>query len=128
MSYYLHVTVTGKNSKENVTAYLNEMREECRKRDCFRVLIEERLDGPRLDAMEVFTIASEGSRKALGEYEVMASVDVYAGDLLGFTETVAVNRGMPVAVFSDVEDAKQWIRHHKSTDEEPNVFFRNEDS
>jgi hypothetical protein len=120
---YLHVTVTGQNSKENVTAYLAEMRVECRKRDCFRILIEERLEGERLDAMEVFTIASEGSMSALGEFEVIAYVDVFAGDLLEFTETVALNRGMPIAVFSSVEDAKQWLRHQKSGDEQK-IFTR----
>jgi len=122
-SDYLHISVSGDNSKENVLAYLAEVREECRQRDCFRVLIEERLEGPRLDVMEVFTIASEGSKRALGEYEAMAYVDVYAGDLLGFTETVAVNRGMPVAVFSSVEDAKQWLRHQKDCDDQ-DIFLR----
>ena len=82
-----------------------------------------RIEGPRLDVMEVFTIASEGSKRALGEYEAMAYVDVYAGDLLGFTETVAVNRGMPVAVFSSVEDAKQWLRHQKECDDQ-DIFLR----
>ena len=123
-SDYLHVSVTGKNSKENVVAYLADMRKECRKRDCFRVLIEEQLEGERLNAMEVFTIASEGSMNALGEYEVIAYVDVNAGDLLGFTETIAVNRGMPIAVFSSVEDARQWLRHQISGGDEQNIFAR----
>lgn len=122
-SDYLHVIVTGENSKENVFAYLAEVREESRNQDCFRVLVEERLGGPRLDALEVFTIASEGSKSVLGEYEAIAYVDVFAGDLLGFAETVAVNRGMPVAVFSAVEDAKQWLRHQKNCDEQ-DTFLR----
>ncbi len=122
-SDYLHVTVTGENSKENVLAYMAEMREACLKLDCSRVLIEERLEGPRLDVMEVFMIASEGSKEALGEFDAMAYVDVYAGDLLGFSETVAVNRGMPVAVFGTVEDAEQWLRQQKDSDEQ-NTFMR----
>ena len=114
-SDYLHVTVTGENSKENVVAYLAEMREACKKLDCFRVLIEERLEGPRLDVMEVFMIASEGSKDALGEFDAMAYVDVFAGGLMGFTETVAVNRGMPIAVFGSVEDGEQWLHDRKDT-------------
>lgn len=123
-SDYLHVTVTGQNSKENVLAYLAKMRIECRKLDCFRVLIEERLEGPRLDVMKVFMIASEGSKEALGEYDAIAYVDVYAGELMGFSETVAINRGMPVAVFSSVKDAEQWLHKQKDIDEQ-NTFLHN---
>jgi len=122
-SDYLHVAVSGENSKENVTAYLAEMREECRRRDCFRVLLEEKLEGDRLEVMEVFTIASEGSMNALGQFEAIAYVDVNSSELMGFAETVAVNRGMPIAVFISVEDAKQWLRHQANS-EEQDTFLR----
>ena len=45
---FLHATVTGRNSKKNVASYLEEILHECLVRKCFRVLIEERLEGPRL--------------------------------------------------------------------------------
>jgi hypothetical protein len=122
-SDYLHVTVSGENSKENVIAYLAEMREACKKLDCFRVLVEERLEGPRLDVMEVFMIASEGSKRVLGEYDAIAYVDVYAGELLGFSETVAVNRGLPMAAFTSVADAEQWLRQQRDADAQ-DIFRR----
>lgn len=117
------MTVSGENSKENVVAYLAEIRKACKKLDFFRVLIEERLEGPRLDVMEVFMIASEGSTKALGEFDAIAYVDVYSGDLMGFSETVAVNRGMPFAVFGSVEDGEQWLHKRKHSDEQ-DTFLR----
>ena len=40
---YLHVVVTGKNSKENVENYLKEILRECVARNCSKVLIEEHL-------------------------------------------------------------------------------------
>jgi hypothetical protein len=123
---YLHATVTGTNCKENVTGYMADIRRECEQCDCFRVLIEERLEGPRLDAMEIFTIASEGSMKALGFFDAVAYVDVHAGQLVDFIETVALNRGMPIAVFSSVEDAKQWLRHHKTEHNEQEIFTRSD--
>src|SRR5262245_41570265 len=58
---YLHAIVTGSNTKENVRQYLREVFQECKKRGCSRVLIEERLEGPRLRMMEVYSIVSEGS-------------------------------------------------------------------
>jgi hypothetical protein len=107
---YLHVVVTGSNSTENVMRYLAEVARECAARDCLRVLIEERLDGPRLDTMEVFRIAAQGSSRASGLFTAIAYVDVNAeGDLMKFAETVAVNRAMPLAVFSSVAEAEEWL-------------------
>jgi hypothetical protein len=105
---YLHAVVTGTNSKENVTSYLADIIGLCTTRQCFRVLIEERLEGPRLSMMDVFDIAAGGGR--LGPIEAIAYVDVNAvGDLMRFAEDVAVNRGMPVRIFPTVGEAKAWI-------------------
>jgi hypothetical protein len=107
---YLHATVTGVNSKESVVLYLEEIRRECTVRNCFRVLIEEHLEGARLGTMDVFGIASEGSSRAGRSFKAIAYVDVNAaGDLMKFAETVAVNRGLPVKVFSSVADAEKWL-------------------
>lgn len=108
---YLHAVVTGVNSKENVASYLNDILEACTIRNCSRVLIEERLEGPRLGTMDVFQIAAEGSSRALGQIDAIAYVDVNAkGDMMKFAETVAVNRGLPVTVFTSVIDAAKWLR------------------
>jgi hypothetical protein len=107
---YLHVIVTGWNSKENVKQYLEEAIRECTNRGYFRVLIEERLDGPRLGTQDVFEIAAEASDKARGLLKAIAYVDINAeGDLMHFAETVAVNRALPVAVFSTVVEAEIWL-------------------
>jgi len=44
-----------------------------------------------------------------GVFRAIANVDVNAGAILGFAETVAVNRAAPVAVFSSVTDAERWL-------------------
>ena len=107
---YLHATVTGLNTKENVAQYLDEIQRECKERNCFRVLIEERLEGPRLGTVDVFSVASEGSTRATGTFEAIAYVDENAeGDSMSFAETVAKNRGVPVSVFSNVADAEKWL-------------------
>lgn len=107
---YLHAIVTGVNSRETVQRYLQEVRTECLARGCVRLLLEERLEGPRLGLMDVFRIASEGSADVSGTFKAFAYVDVNAnGDLMQFAETVAVNRRAPVAVFSNVEDAEHWL-------------------
>jgi hypothetical protein len=112
---YLHVVVTGKNSKENVENYLKETIRECTARKCSKVLIEERLEGPRLGTFDVYSIASKGALQASGKLKAMAYVDVNAeGDLMKFAETVAVNRALPVRVFSTVSEAEKWLLSSKN--------------
>jgi len=107
---YLHFIVTGRNSKETVILYLQEILRECIARNCFRILIEERLEGPRLGTMDVFNIVSEESKTVVGILKAIAYVDVNAeSNLMHFAETVAVNRFLPVTVFATVADAVQWL-------------------
>lgn len=119
---YLHAVVTGTNSRDTVVAYMDEVLAECRRRDLFRVLVEEHLEGPRLQAMDAFSISSEGSMKALGVFEAIAYVDEKMGDLREFVETVAVNRGMPIATFATVPEAESWLNEHKTAADEKRIF------
>ena len=107
---YLHAIVTGPNTRENVEAYLGEILRECQERRCSRVLIEERLDGPRLGPVDVFDIAAGGSSHIGGLLQAIAYVDVYGvPDTMKLAETVAVNRGAPVRIFVTVADAEKWL-------------------
>jgi len=107
---YLHGTVTGENTEANIMGYIRELLGECTARNCSRVLIEERLDGPRLGTFELFELASEASRLASGLFKAIAFVDVYSdGEAMRFAENVAVNRGLPVAMFTTVADAEKWL-------------------
>jgi hypothetical protein len=119
---YLHAIVTGRNSSETVARYLEEILRECIARRCFRVLIEERLEGPRLGTLDVFAIASGGSSRSLRMLKAIAVVDVNAeSDLMQFAETVAINRGLPVTVFSSVADAEKWLVDKDREGAEPNA-------
>jgi hypothetical protein len=107
---YLHAVVTGLNKPDTVKRYLERVRRECQARRCFRVLIEERLEGPRLGTMDVFQIVADESGRSQGFFRALAYVDVNAeGDSMKFAETVAVNRGIPVRVFTSVGAAEQWL-------------------
>lgn len=107
---FLHAVVTGRNEAATVARYLEELRRECLARQCFRLLIEERLEGPRLDTFPIYKIVSEGSARGRGVLEAIAYVDLNAqGDLMAFAENVAVNRGLSVRVFSSVNAARAWL-------------------
>jgi hypothetical protein len=73
-SGYLHVIVTGQNTRADVIAYMEAVIRECTLRQCFRVLIEERLEGPRLGTLDVFEIVSTGSARFLRTITAMAYV------------------------------------------------------
>lgn len=109
---YLHAVVTGENNAQNVERYMEELIHECTARGVPRLLVEERLEGPRLGAFEVFSMVSKGSVRFQRTLEAMAYVDVNAeGDVMRFAEDVAVNRGFPVRVFSTVTAAERWLLH-----------------
>lgn len=113
---YLHFTVTGQNSRENVVGYMEQVLRECTLRQCFRVLIEERLEGPRLGTMQVFGMVSKGAERFLGVLKAMAYVDLNAdAEMMRFAETVAVNRAIPVKVFPTVAAAERWITARSAT-------------
>jgi hypothetical protein len=117
---YLHAIVTGVNSLENVTGYLEELARECAARECFRVLIEERLEGPRLKTMDVFRVASQSGKPLVSEMRAIAFVDVNAvGDMMQFAEDVAVNRGLPVRMFRTVAQAEQWLVQAETSGGDP---------
>jgi hypothetical protein len=107
---YLHAVVTGRNTTENVAAYLKDLLRECEARQCFNVLIEEKLEGRRLETWDVYQIASENSTLARGFFRSVAYVDVNAGgELMKFAETVANNRGVPMRLFASVAEAEAWL-------------------
>lgn len=114
---YLHVTVTGQNSRETAAQYVQQVLRECVARNCDRLLIEERLEGPRLPMLDVFEIVADVSKKALGMLKAVGYVDVNAqGDLMKFAETVALNRALPLRVFSTVAEAEKWLLSKASSD------------
>ncbi len=109
----MYAKVTGENSKENVRLYLEELVQECENAKCRRLLIEELLEGPRLDSMSVFDIASEGSQKSRALLRAIAYVDVHAeGSSMKNAESFATNRGLNVRVFRTVAEAENWLMDH----------------
>jgi hypothetical protein len=108
---YLHFVVSGLNSRENVSSYLKDILHECKNRGYSRVLIEENLAGPRLNLTDVFQIVSEASNDSRGALKSIAYVDLNSeNDHMKFAETVAVNRTLPIMVFSTIGEAENWLK------------------
>ncbi len=110
---YLHATVTGINAEANVMHYVENIVRECAARDCWRVLIEERLDGPRLHTLDLFDVMSEDRAELLNKFRSIAFVAVNSTThLMQFAEDVAGNRGFPLQFFPTVGDAEMWLLRH----------------
>ena len=109
---YLHVTVTGRNTAANVRKYLLDIHEACVQRKCTVVLIEENLQGPGLGIGTIHDIVSQASKNTRPVVTKIAYVDAnkeHPPGPMGFAETVAVNRGVNVRVFPDVDRARLWL-------------------
>jgi hypothetical protein len=107
---YLHVVATGVNGPEAVKAYLQEAAKECVARGHKRLLIEERLEGPRLGILDVFEIVTHGVREARKVLDSIAYVDVHSeGTLMKLAGGLASQMGLSVRLFPDVEEASHWL-------------------
>jgi hypothetical protein len=120
---YLHFIVTGPNSVKTILRYAEDIIRECAARKCFRILIEERLEGKRLPLMDVFKLVQDLSATNRGIFQTIAYVDVHAkDDAMQFAETASVNRMMPLAVFATVADAEKWLTEEEQQGTEPQII------
>jgi hypothetical protein len=109
---YLHATVTGSNSAENVLSYLAAVHSACAQRNCAAVLIEENLQGPGLGIASIYRVVSEASSNTRPAVRRIAYVDVnpeHVPEHMKIAETFAYNRGVNVRVFATVGEARQWL-------------------
>lgn len=108
---YLYFYVTGRDSLEVSKAFWREIIETTIKLRYNRILVDEDMDGsvPIGDVYEVIT-----SNLVIPEVRSFkfAFVDrrLEQSKENIFGETVAKNRGIDARVFTDIEEAKQWIR------------------
>lgn len=110
---YLHIGVSGENSPETVRGYHADVYAACAQQNVSRVLIEENLYGPGLSVLDIYLIVSEGSSRTWPHVRRIAYVDAnkeHSSSNMHFAETVAVNRGVNIKVFSSVQEGEKWLR------------------
>ena len=119
---YLHAVVRGTNDRETVIAYFSELREACAKRDCYRMLVEERLEGPRFPPEVLLPLMAEVVAMAGPTFETLAYVDVMAvTDSVLRLASQVVQPGARVGVFDTVAEAEAWLRAKESEPPPPPV-------
>jgi len=73
---YLHIRVTGENTPETLRAYLRDIYEACAREHIPDVLIEESLEGPPLEPVDVYRIITESSAQTSPVIHKIAYVDI----------------------------------------------------
>lgn len=121
---FLYARITGTNTPDTIVSYLQDVVEKCTETDCFLVLIHECLDGPRLTFTELFETISDVSVRVLGKFDAVAYVDEKMGELMEIGEDVAVNRGMPLAAFNNLDDATRWLLEQEEDSGGSEIFLR----
>ncbi len=107
---YLHATVTGTRSARNAARFLREVHEACVSRGISAALMEIRFSGPSLDPGSIYKVIADGSADArtLRKIAYLATTPTDPQQPK-FAETVAVNRGVNVRLFTEAEEAKRWL-------------------
>jgi hypothetical protein len=108
---YLHVKVRGQNNTTTVNGYLLDVARLCRKHNYSAVLIEEHLSGPSLSMADIFNVIRNRSSDAWFLSHI-AYVDTNTDHDFGqmkFAEMVALNEGVQVRMFQDLNAAHQWL-------------------
>jgi len=110
---YLHARIRGENTPEVTRRYVLDLIRACRQAKCSAVLIEENLEGPRMEAGELYEIIEDLYAEFRSAIQVAAAVDanpLRSDANMRFVEDASVNRGAMFAGFPTVEKAEAWIR------------------
>jgi hypothetical protein len=115
MPGYLHARATGAHTSQNAARFMREVHQACVERKIDSVLIEMAMTGPSLPPAEIFAVVADRSFEG-SRMRRVAYVDPTDRDptRMKFAETVAVNRGVNVRLFRDVEEAHRWLASSSS--------------
>ena len=110
---YVSARVVGERTPQNMMRFFNEVNAICTEHGVWSVLIEINFSGPSMGIGNVYEVVSKGSRDGM-KLERVAYVEAALGptESARFAETVAINRGVNIRLFKDVESAKAWLAGH----------------
>ena len=109
----LRVTATGSRSLESVLAMSKDILKACVEMRAKKVLIDTAAMEGRLSTMEAYKIVDKHFPKMRNKAVITHAAIVVQKESEGsgrFFETVAVNRGFAVRVFTNADKALEWLR------------------
>lgn len=108
----MNVHVRGERDYETIKKVTSEILMKCKENKCFRVLIDVRDFKNRIDTMEIFFLASADLPEIIKrKLEKVAIIDLKGfEEKIKFFEDVARNRGHNVRIFTEYDEAINWLR------------------
>jgi hypothetical protein len=108
---HLFADVSGIRTRESVMAVTIEVFDAAIANGLSRVLVDVRAYEGRLGVLEVYLLVTELFQKLRGKgIKQAAIVDrPQSATREWFLETVAVNRGFNLRIFTEVEEARKWL-------------------
>jgi hypothetical protein len=128
---YLLFRISGDNTPETTRACIGAILAEAVARDARSIVIEENFEGPALDLLDLFRIASEESLRAKAVLERLAYADInpaHPQANVDFAEDVAVNRGLNVRTCRSTEEAERWMQAQLAADRDDPGRSRRDDT
>jgi len=115
---FLQATVTGDHNPNNALRFLTEAFVACSTSGHNSLLLEFSLSRPSLDSSSIFDVVAQRAAIA-AKLRKIAYVD-HAGhgrhpEKMRFAETVALNRGVNVRLFHELEPAQRWLTEGAQT-------------
>jgi len=104
---YLHYEILGKYSLDKGKKILEELYAQCVEKNIHRLLVDiTKKDGviPTMDRFDLGELIAK-----LFSFKIKFAVIVKKDQMNKFSETVAVNRGANLYVFSDQKEALEWL-------------------
>lgn len=107
---YLHAMATGDRTAANALRFLEEAYAACLRMGYGSLLVEVRFTGPSLSLGSVFAVISDRAMDGAALRRI-AYVEPLLEDpeAARFAELVAVNRGVNVRLFPDLDAARAWL-------------------
>ena len=108
---FLFVKVKGNRSIETIMDSTKQIVEKCNKKKCSKVLVDVRNFNNRINFSDIFNLVSKDLPDIINhKIKKVAIVDVDGHNFnKEFFENVAVNRGHNVKIFTDINNAMDWL-------------------
>jgi hypothetical protein len=108
---YLFIKVKGERTVDSIKEVTKKIAEKCSKQKCMKVLIDVREFTERINFSDIFDlVARDLPNITKNKINKAAIVDIEGHNFnKEFFENVAVNRGHNVKIFTDINDAMDWL-------------------
>lgn len=106
---YLHARAEGPRTPENAMRALKEIHQACVEAGRRDVLVEMSLDGPGFEASAIFNLVEKRAPEGVKLGRIAYVENAPAATRTAFVENLAVNRGVNLKLFADVDSARKWL-------------------